>query len=381
MMGGASIGEIILETPHVTTYQNLRIPPNAPFTLQPTAKKGWGMYATDDINDGEIILIEKPLFVIPAISRRRCLEDAVQYEVNNLDDHSREQFFSLRKNSFEPFPSFEAAFNFNKFSRPDTTNAGNEDVGLFVLMSRANNSCRPNAAVPNTDLLQEMMEDFDSTAICMVASRDISEGEEITFTYDVVLNYLTRDQRRCAQGFAFQCGLCQSTNPHEIYLSDLRRTLLRGVETLINFGTSINVGDVIDIDENPIILEDGLRFAAARLEIMHSSRFIYYLIMACTLEAEGLLHPLEEAACVRNFNTFARWFETPFNAKIAAMALKRDTWVERLFVACFLWNRPNAADVDAAGVLLERFGFGGSNNVANIWKEQPSIVPIIEEVD
>lgn len=65
------------------------------------------------------------------------------------------------------------SFAANLFEVPPGEN-GPLRVGLFVLLSRFNHSCEPNAKVPT----------LESDKRCIVATRDLKAGEEITRTYE-----------------------------------------------------------------------------------------------------------------------------------------------------------------------------------------------------
>ncbi|KAK2738649.1 hypothetical protein FQN57_006967 [Myotisia sp. PD_48] len=45
-------------------YRQLPVPKDAPFELRPSPGKGWGVFATRQIRREEVLLREKPLFVI-----------------------------------------------------------------------------------------------------------------------------------------------------------------------------------------------------------------------------------------------------------------------------------------------------------------------------
>ncbi|KAK7964095.1 SET domain protein [Apiospora saccharicola] len=355
-------------------YRNLRIPEGAPVELKPAPGKGWGMFAARDIEADCPIMVEWPLFVIPNVSQTRPLEGEIQEALDGLDEHGKEQFFSLRKNSFEPFPSLTAAFFFNKFTQHGTGRP--DDEALLPVMARFNHSCRPNAILPASNRVP----DIDPEASILLANKDIPAGTEITFPYTTAVDFLTRDERALALGLDCLCDACQETDPEMLHLSDSRRMLLRGLDAIVNMGISEGVEEVVDTDANPIILDASFRAAAERSDILHSTRFISYMMMPCVLEAEGLLGSLDTETYSVNLSIFAKWFKTPKNAQIADMAMKQNYWVNRLQVACHLWNRKDDGDTDNAVEFRERFGveLDGSGE---IWHDDSVDTPIIEEVD
>ncbi|KAK8000896.1 SET domain-containing protein [Apiospora marii] len=357
-------------------YRKLKIPEDAPFELKPTPGKGWGMFATRDIEDNEIILQEMPLFTIPELSVPRPLEEEVRLEVEELDEEDQEQFFSLRRNGSEPFDTLEAAFRANKFDLSGTDYP--DDEALLLLMSRFNHSCTPNAMVPNPSNFP----DVEPECTTMVSAKPIPAGTEITFSYTNVTYYLRRDERRLALAFDCKCEACNVEDPNEVYMSDLRRTLLRGLDSLVNMGLSKGAEDVIDTETNPIIIDPGLRAAAANCQIMHSTRFICYTMIPCVLEAEGNLGLFTSGIYCRDLEALATQFQSSENARIADLVLQQPYWLERLNAAFRLWNRTDDGDMENAAASREELRIiAEPSDLAGIWQGELVTTPIIEEVD
>ncbi|KAJ5381676.1 SET domain-containing protein [Penicillium cataractarum] len=133
-------------------YRQLKIPPEAPFELKPSSGKGWGGH---DITDDDVL---------------KGLREASQDKIS--------EFFLLKSDAAEILADLTHAFLSNHFALVLTgnLNAHHNDPtaqGLFILLSRFNHSCIPNASMP--------MNKGDS--ISCVASKDTRPGEEITFAY------------------------------------------------------------------------------------------------------------------------------------------------------------------------------------------------------
>ncbi|KAK7959647.1 SET domain-containing protein [Apiospora aurea] len=351
-------------------YRNLQIPDGASFELRPTSEKGWGMFATEDIQRNDVILMEKPLFIITNRGPKRSLKRKVRAAVERLTPEAKAQFFSLRRNSFEPFATLEAAFLFNKFTQEGTEHP--DDEAMLLLMPRINHSCVPNAVVPSTFVFGDGV---DKEASYLVVNKDIPSGTEITISYQGVVNFLTGADRRRALGFDCQCEACTYDDAHRLYLSDLRRTLLRGLDHLTNFCIGGEPEEYADPGLRPVIPDDDLYRAAVGFEIPHSSRFIYYLMMPCLLEAEGVLGDIDADTYRLNLDSFARAFETPENVEIALLATEQETWLKRFLVACHLWGRQDAGDYHNMVKWLGQFGY-------EVPLYDPFITsPIVEEVD
>ncbi|KAM7211877.1 hypothetical protein V8F06_012752 [Rhypophila decipiens] len=129
-------------------YRHLEIPADAPFELKPAGSgKGWGVFATRPIKENELILKEAPVirFTIPPhLITNNVLEKAVK----RLPRKQRRQIYSLRLNgeANAKFQSLLECFAENEFST--SWAGGGEAWGLFLLSSRLNHSCIPNARFP-----------------------------------------------------------------------------------------------------------------------------------------------------------------------------------------------------------------------------------------
>lgn len=82
-----------------------------------------------------------------------------------------------------------------------------------------------------------------------------------------------------------------------------------------------------------------------------------------------------------NLTEFAKWLQSPKNAQIAKMVIEQDSWVDKLNVACHLWNRPDDGDSDNARYFRDQFGMEDPEDSMGIWCDESVITPLIEEVD
>ncbi|KAK8063564.1 hypothetical protein PG996_008216 [Apiospora saccharicola] len=357
-------------------YRKLKIPENAPVELKPIPGKGWGMFATRDIHPNEIVLEEKSLFVISDLSDLCPLEDEIRVEVEALDEDEQEQFFSLRRNGSELFDTLEEAFWANNFTQIGTDFP--DDGGLQLLMSRFNYSCTPNAMIPNF----KGFDDMDPETTVIISTKRIPAGTEITFSYNMAaMYYLRRDERRIALPFHCLCEACNEDDPNVTYISDLCRTLLRGLDSLLHMGFSRGVKDTVDTEANPVILNPGLRAAAADCNILHSTRFIGYILIPCLLEVERNLGIHTSGIYCGDVEELASRFKSPANIHIANEVLQQPWWADRLLVALHLWNRADDGDVENAALAREEFGMKEPVDSVGIWQDDSSTTPIIEEID
>lgn len=167
--------------------------------------KGFGMIATRKLFPGDLILAEKPVFIVPdAIFEdvERC-EEFLDKEMERLSSEDRELFLNLSDRR-EPE---EDKFDLNPYCGIFYTNAMTyeDDAILCPRMARANHSCRPNAEfISRPDLVEQHL----------VTNYMIKEGEEITINYmsQAEEGSDTKETRqaylRTSYGFQCTCKAC-----------------------------------------------------------------------------------------------------------------------------------------------------------------------------
>ncbi|SPQ25777.1 0f64f5e1-8546-4b25-b755-685281cc512f [Thermothielavioides terrestris] len=326
-------------------YRYLNIPKDAPIELKPSAGKGWGVFAKQKIQRGALILQEKPLFVIRK-ARADITEEDVGRAFQQLSPQQKQQFALLRDNATRIFPCLLMAFAencFNLASGSDAWVSLPPAEGLFLLHSRFNHSCLPNAKVP-TGIVGDEIASF--------ATRDILAGEEITICYGPVFECLTRQERHQALGFTCDCRACLPGTPFQ-RLSDARRRLSRGLQYLTQ-GVDVDVpgdGGLGTSSLSPVIVDPQLWRAAQNFDIPLTSRFIYGLLGAFLWAEAGLLDDFLFQRATPSIRAMVGMFRTHENAAIARLALVQDTWLERLSVAFRVYGREDVADQSVAGGL------------------------------
>ncbi|KAK4246801.1 hypothetical protein C7999DRAFT_41784 [Corynascus novoguineensis] len=325
-------------------YSCLQLPTDAPFELRSSVGKGWGVFATRRIARGALILREDPLFIIrkhPA----HIIEEDVWRAFQQLLPDQKQQFLLLRDNSVKPFTSMNAACAENSFSlrTPGESKKSKAPAqGLFLLHSRFNHSCLPNAKIPIVE--GESIESF--------AVRDILPGEEITICYEPDFECQTRLERHEVLRFTCDCEVCQ---PGTLFqqLSDSRRRLIRGLEYLTQ-------GKDLDRQRrdssSPLIIDPALKRAAETFDISVSSRLIYRLLSVVLLYDEGLLDDIMLQRLWPGISRLAGAFGSEENAVIAQLALEQDTWVKKLEVAFKLFGRRDPVDGAFAKILRLKRG-------------------------
>ncbi|KAF2666884.1 SET domain-containing protein [Microthyrium microscopicum] len=313
-------------------YKKLRIPKDAPFELRPSPGKGWGVFAIRPIQRGELILKEKPLFVVSRGHGMRFdyeIEKEMSAAFKKLSAFDKQQYFCLRKNgSTEKFKRIVDAFVENDFSIGSGT-----DSGLFLLQSRFNHSCIPNTKIPTQT---------DGT-VARYATKDISRGEELTFCYDPSFKFKNRQDRHEYLEHSCNCIACDISTPYQ-KLSDMRRTFMRGLQYLTN-GVDLDCrkhGPQEDLT-TPLFLDLSYKRKAENFRVRLSTRLIAGLLTIAMLEEEGLLDDLMLQRMQPALKV-AGWFKTKSNVAIVKRVMKQSTWAGKFNESLWLWNRDDSAD-------------------------------------
>jgi len=192
------------------------------FSIQPVPGKGTGVVARFDIEKGERIIYEKPLFTIPAFSTANQI-DKVERDIaatlKTLSKDEQRQFLSLHNN----FPGKQP---FNGIVRTNALPCGSAASvgGVYPKICRINHSCIPNAH-----------NSWNSKVKCesIHAIRSIKAGEEITISYDKgEPQESRRNSLRNAFGFDCSCTLC-NLPPDAVQASDTRRLQIQILDNAI----------------------------------------------------------------------------------------------------------------------------------------------------
>lgn len=157
---------------------------------------GLGVFALRLFHKDEIIMAERPIMQFPTPSSR------LGYDLLN-EESVPVSARSAVLNLHPPNGSLGDKFLLNCMSLTDNDKEGDDITGLFIRMSRVNHDCLGNS-------LHRYME--NRNVKILVASRDIEEGEEITFSYTQQADARTRKvMLRINYKFTCRCSVC--TNP------------------------------------------------------------------------------------------------------------------------------------------------------------------------
>lgn len=279
-----------------------------------------------------MILREQPLFAFHK-PHQHITEKDIGAAFQNLSPREKQQFLCLRDNAYKPFTRMTDVLAENSFAIPQLN--ATTSHGLYLLHSRFNHSCIPNSKAPISG---------GEDSVVSFATRDIAAGEEITICYNTDFGGRTRRERHQALRFTCDCRACRPGTFQQ--LSDMRRTLVRGLQYL-------TLGQDLDGRRSSIIFNPRLRKAAEDYSIPISARLIYNLLMTVLLEQEGLLDEFMEQRMKPGISLTATMFETESNIEIARCAMAQDTWKSRLGTALSLDGREDAAD-SVTAIQLQR---------------------------
>ena len=196
-------------------------------TVRPVLSAGKGLFAAGDIAAGTLLMLCRPL----ALSRHKLAPNVRALNMSAEKVESRAQS-ALATNVFRAAlddadvaarlldlyagPSFgqdsseqhvtpsydvgriEAVCTYNAFALSSTSD-DETDSALYILPSRCNHSCLPNA-----------IQSFANSIVIIRACTHIQEGSEITISYaDPTATLSERQERLSSHGFRCHCELCR----------------------------------------------------------------------------------------------------------------------------------------------------------------------------
>lgn len=322
-----------------------------------------------------MILKETAIFTITKSAGEEATETDVNKAWTKLPYSTKDALLPLRENGSQPPKSPFEVWSHNHLNLKNEVAEPylemNESVslatttGLFVLQSRINHSCLPNARRP------WLLTTEDSTSL--IPTRDITAGEEITNCYVFQFQLLSREERADMMGFVCNCKACDVSDDNKEWqqMSDMRRRLLRGVYNHLNGGDQARPG----VAWPPSIIRDPvMKRAAETLSIPLSKRFIYGMLFIVLMEEEGLLDDFGLGLIFQSVLPCPTSFKTKSNFEIADRAFHRGytnkCWKDALGITFELDGRSDEADWSfAEGLRRERakltaqFGFDKKESV------------------
>nr|GAT49083.1 predicted protein [Mycena chlorophos] len=237
--------QIFLDTPGFPEPLPLGPSPNDPgWRVAPIPGKGVGLVATRALKQGEIILTERPLLIIPAfvdcpVPESFTQEQKMQHvfdewerfaqpSVERMTEWRRRVFFELYNGDRESGSGpIMGVVQTNGIGLRDLQPGVGGKLGAYVavceMISRLNHSCSPNT---------QPIFSRTQFAYNLYAVRDVAEGEELTWQYTPTLQPQAERAEACAAyGFICDCPFCTAA-PERIAQSDARRQAIDGFDPI-----------------------------------------------------------------------------------------------------------------------------------------------------
>ncbi|EAU91747.1 hypothetical protein CC1G_04515 [Coprinopsis cinerea okayama7 len=243
---------------------------NPPFKVIKTPDRGFGMFAARRIEEGSLIIVEHPVFVVPAMPLPQNagieLYEGVAQRMPRPEYEEMTTLANCRSNEECPTivegvartNALNLQFRFPEFA-DSTFEGGRHYGGAFLKINRCNHSCGPNAAY---------RWDVSKLAATLYALRDISEGEEITITYADPLQSRAARLKKLEPDYRFTCDChwCTFKDPLDQEKSDATREYLKSyVSTHPSYrkwSTDLCLPDTFVIDSHmavlPMIIQEGV---------------------------------------------------------------------------------------------------------------------------
>lgn len=187
------------------------------FVIKDMESKGKGAVAVKDIEEGELILAESPLFTVPWWVRTspypgKEVNDYILDRLSLLSEKEQASFYALSdcKCSVEEEKSEMGIWRTNNFALGRSSKKC--DNAIFIAISRFNHSCVPLAEFHwNTDLKRQEIR----------AIVPIQGGQEITLCYvtsEVLTKSKAERQKRFLEHYGFECACpdCQLQGPRSL---------------------------------------------------------------------------------------------------------------------------------------------------------------------
>lgn len=179
--------------------------------IKPVKDKGVGVFATQHIKPGTIIMDDQPALTVPFPASEATIAQAFQ----NLDKDTQDKLLQLHEGAECRGTKTMRICRANGFGNPDGLTAS-----IYLNVSRVNHSCAPNAF---------MCADDTESAQCskqLIACKEINTGEEICITYslryEIMPAHLRTILTRARYGFVCSCRCC-ALPACQLQLSDARR--------------------------------------------------------------------------------------------------------------------------------------------------------------
>ncbi|THH20180.1 hypothetical protein EW146_g1123 [Bondarzewia mesenterica] len=208
-------------------------PKSSGFVIAESERKGMGAFAIQVFHRGDLVLAERPLYMVDNPDDGMKHQANVEVAVRNLSETELKEFLSLRNAHTRTQRFYGNAIvgthSTNAFAASDN---GREKSVLCVRASRFNHSCVPNATYSWH---------ASSGQLRIYALRDVAVGEELFVTYIRGRNVYgspreVRQSRLKTYGFTCACPACTLPEAEQV-ISDRRRMEIKEIwESVPRYG-------------------------------------------------------------------------------------------------------------------------------------------------
>lgn len=184
--------------------------------------KGLSAIATENIPQGQQILVELPLMIVR--TSPESVRVTEHQQANDLFAHIEanhpDVLIQFRKLHDSCTPRTDTSTYFTNRTSLGIDPEGRPTQGIYTAYSRINHSCTPNAMVP-------LVDDQEHCCLTLLAARDVYKGDEITISYIAQDAYpLTRSRQLELKHWRFECDCPIYTGTHH-GSSEARRRQIR----------------------------------------------------------------------------------------------------------------------------------------------------------
>ncbi|KAK4622149.1 hypothetical protein CLAFUW4_07084 [Fulvia fulva] len=243
------------------------------YEIRLTAEKGYGVFATKDIEAGTVILTDAKIMRIRSTWYKPARTRHILKAFSKLSRLDKDHFMKLHDTESEK-KTVRGIFHTNSFGDEETS-------WVYLSISRFNHACTPNADVGLDGSEQD----------CVRATALISAGDGITISYRPdICELWPRAQRRMILedwGFICRCSACDRTD-YEVKLSDARRKIVWALYWRKDFIEPVDYSLFEDFSYDQYESAVNLVQRARTKTPTAKTSVAHHLLLAYALEAEGV---------------------------------------------------------------------------------------------
>ncbi|KAG6884617.1 hypothetical protein C0993_009529 [Termitomyces sp. T159_Od127] len=201
-----------------------------PFVLRKVPGQGTGAFTKNAYNPGDLILDERPIFVTPQFFNPQSepsREHVLKLAVDEMSPPSKELFGMLYNCKTNDPKDVVGIIGTNALGIGRLPGPYEYDyAALFILISRINHSCIPNA---------EYYWDLKTFKSYIVASRPIAADEQVFIAYTPIFESRAERQKVLREKYAFTCTCASCSLPKDLSArSDVKRKILASAYAKLN---------------------------------------------------------------------------------------------------------------------------------------------------